>query len=318
MSRKLGVIMDPIATINPKKDSTLAILLAAKDKGWSIHYFEQPDLYKNNGKARGVGKQISVSNDLQCWYQEIAEIDVALGELDVIFMRKDPPFDAQFLYTTFLLDSAQADGALIVNNPQSLRDCNEKVFATEFNDLCPKGVISANSKILTDFYNEHQDIILKPLDGMGGASIFRVKQGDANLSVILETLTNHGQNSIMGQKYIPEIVDGDKRILLVNGKPAPFVLARIPARGETRGNLAAGGRGVAQPLSENDKKICDRVGPILAEKGLIFVGIDVIGDYLTEINVTSPTCIREIHDQEGHNIAEVLIEEVTSILSSRE
>ncbi|MGB1192678.1 MAG: glutathione synthase, partial [Pseudomonadales bacterium] len=225
-------------------------------------------------------------------------------------------FDSQFLYTTFILESAEKQGTLIVNKPQSLRDCNEKVFATEFPQCCPPVLITANAEAIRDFYKEHNDIILKPLDGMGGASIFRVQANDPNLSVIIETLTEHQTKSIMAQRYIPEIVSGDKRILLVDGKPVPFALARIPAAGETRGNLAAGGRGEARALTERDYWICEQVAPALREKGLLFVGIDVIGDYLTEINVTSPTCIRELDDQCDLNIAGQLMDAIEEKLNA--
>lgn len=303
MAISLGVVMDPIEAINPKKDSSLAMLLAAQKRGWTLYYFTQENLLIDNGIAYGYGQQISVANNLDQWYSASEPQLLPLGDLDVILMRKDPPFDSQFLYTTFLLESAQRQGVLVVNNPQSLRDCNEKVFATEFPQCCPPVLISANSNRIRQFHNEHGDIILKPLDGMGGASIFRVKADDPNLSVIIETLTDHQRHSIMAQRYIPEITEGDKRILLIDGKPIPFALARIPASGETRGNLAAGGRGEARALSDRDRWICEQVAPALREKGLLFVGIDVIGDYLTEINVTSPTCIRELDQQCNLDIA---------------
>jgi len=232
-------------------------------------------------------------------------------------MRKDPPFDSQFLYTTFLLDAAEQQGALIVNKPQSLRDCNEKVFATQFANCCPPVLISANAGEIRAFHHEHRDIIVKPLDGMGGASVFRIKTDDGNFSVIMETLTEHGTCSVMVQRYIPEIKLGDKRILMINGVPVPYALARVPAHGETRGNLAAGGSGEARPLTERDAWICAQVGPVLKEKGILFAGIDVIGDYLTEINVTSPTCIRELDHQCGLDIGEMLMAEVESQLQGQ-
>jgi glutathione synthase len=294
MTLNLGVVMDPIESITVKKDTTLAMLLAAQRKGWTINYMQQKDLYSVQGISRANMTYLEVRDDPQSWFTLGESGDKALYELDVILMRKDPPFDLDYIYSTYLLEQAHREGTLIVNNPQSLRDCNEKIFATQFPECCPPVLVSADAEILKAFYREHEDVIYKPLDGMGGTSIFRVKQGDANLSVIIETLTLQGERQIMAQCYLPEIVDGDKRILMIDGEPVDYALARIPAIGETRGNLAAGGNGVAQPLSKRDRWICDQIAPFLKEKGLLFVGIDVIGDYLTEINVTSPTCIREI------------------------
>lgn len=316
MSIKLGIVMDPIASIKPHKDSSLAMLLAAQQLGWELHYFLQENLLIDNGIAHGYGQALSVKDDLENWFTLSDTSLMPLADLDVILMRTDPPFDSQFLYTTFILESAEKQGTLIVNKPQSLRDCNEKVFATEFPQCCPPVLITANAEAIRDFYKEHNDIILKPLDGMGGTSIFRVQANDPNLSVIIETLTEHQTKSIMAQRYIPEIVSGDKRILLVDGKPVPFALARIPAAGETRGNLAAGGRGEARALTERDYWICEQVAPALREKGLLFVGIDVIGDYLTEINVTSPTCIRELDDQCDLNIAGQLMDAIEEKLNA--
>ena len=297
MSIKLGIVMDPIESIKPYKDSSLAMLLAAQKRGWELHYFLQENLLIDNGIAQGYGQQLTVTDNEDNWFTLSESILMPLADLDVILMRKDPPFDSQFLYSTFILESAEKLGTLIVNKPQSLRDCNEKVFATDFPQCCPPVLITANAERIKQFYKEHSDIILKPLDGMGGASIFRVKPNDSNLSVIIETLTQHQTQSLMAQRFIPEIAQGDKRILLIDGNPVPFALARIPAAGETRGNLAAGGRGEALPLTARDYWICEQVAPTLREKGLLFVGIDVIGDYLTEINVTSPTCIRELDKQ---------------------
>jgi glutathione synthase len=232
-------------------------------------------------------------------------------------MRKDPPFDMDFIYSTYILEAAQREGVLIVNDPRSLRDCNEKLFATQFPQCCPPLIVAASAERLKAFHAQHGDVIFKPLDGMGGASIFRIQQGDPNLSVIIETLTDHGRQQIMAQKYLPEIVDGDKRILLVDGVPAPYGLARIPLAGETRGNLAAGGSGVAKPLTDRERWICDQVGPVLKEKGLLFVGLDVIGDYLTEINVTSPTCVRELDRAHDLDIAGDLMDSIAAKLATR-
>lgn len=294
MSIKLGVVMDPIESINVKKDTTLAMLLAAQSRGWQIHYMLQSSLYLDKGQARATTRVLQVQDDPDDWFTLSDESDLALSDLDVVLMRKDPPFNMDYIYSTYLLEQAQREGTLIVNNPQSLRDCNEKLFATHFPQCCPDLLVASDARQLRAFHATHKDVIFKPLDGMGGSSIFRVKDGDANLGVIIETLTLGGKQQIMAQKYLPEISAGDKRILLIDGEPVPYALARVPAQGENRGNLAAGGSGVAQELSDRDRWICDQVGPTLKEKGLLFVGLDVIGDYLTEINVTSPTCVREL------------------------
>jgi|TARA_B110000483_G_scaffold241813_1_gene325809 glutathione synthase len=303
MSVKLGVVMDPIESIVVKKDTTLAMLLAAQRLGWDLFYMQQSDLYLDQGAARGIMTPVEVKDDELDWYTSGSENDQSLASLDVILMRKDPPFDMDFVYSTYILEQAQREGCLVVNNPQSLRDCNEKLFATQFPDCCPPLMVSSSAAKLKGFYNIHQDVIYKPLDGMGGASIFRIKPNDPNISVVIETLTDNGRRQIMAQKFVPEISNGDKRILVINGVPVDYALARVPAIGETRGNLAAGGAGVAQPLSDRDRWIVAQVGPTLVEKGLLFVGLDVIGDYLTEINVTSPTCVREIDKAYGLDIA---------------
>lgn len=240
-----------------------------------------------------------------------------MTELDAVLMRKDPPFDMDFIYSTYILEAAQREGTLVVNDPQSLRDCNEKLFATQFPECCPPLIVAASAQRLKAFHAEHGDVIFKPLDGMGGASIFRVQAGDPNLGVIIETLTDHGKRQIMAQKFLPQIVDGDKRILLVDGEPAPYGLARIPQSGETRGNLAAGGSGVAKPISDRERWICEQIAPTLRAKGLLFVGIDVIGDYLTEINVTSPTCVRELDRAHGLDIAGDLMDSIAQKLLAR-
>lgn len=316
MSVRLGIVMDPIEHISFKKDSSLAMLLAAQARGWSLFYMEQKDLYSKQGQAHAKMRELKVFNNPDCWFELSPEHDAPLTDLNVILMRKDPPFDTEFVYSTYLLEQAERDGVLIVNKPQSLRDCNEKLFATQFPECMSPTVVSRRSDILREFAEEHRDIILKPLDGMGGSSIFRHRAGDPNLSVILETLTAHGTQQAMAQRYIPEIVDGDKRILMINGEPVPYCLARIPAKGETRGNLAAGGYGEARPLTEQDRRIAAKVGPVLREKGLIFVGLDVIGDYLTEINVTSPTCIREIDNAFGTDIGGLLMDEIAKRLQA--
>lgn len=303
MSVKLGVVMDPIESINVKKDTTLAMLLAAQERGWVIHYMLQSDLYLDQGHACASVQTLSVKDDPADWFSFGSKFNVKLAELDVILMRKDPPFNMDYIYSTYLLEQAQREGTLIVNDPRSLRDCNEKLFATQFPQCCPPLMVSSSLQMLKAFQQLHEDVIYKPLDGMGGTSIFRVAAKDPNLSVIIETLTMGGRKQIMAQRYIPEIVKGDKRILMIDGIPVDYALARIPSVGETRGNLAAGGKGVAQELSERDRWICEQVGPTLREKGLVFVGLDVIGDFLTEINVTSPTCVSEINKAFNLDIA---------------
>jgi glutathione synthase len=315
---QLGIVMDPIASINIKKDSSFAMLLQAQERGYVIHYMEMSDLYLLEGQARAHSRLLSVKQDANGWYQVGTEQDIALGDLDVILMRKDPPFDTEYIYATYILERAEDNGCLIVNKPQSLRDANEKLYTSWFSQFTPKTLVSSDAKRLKAFYQAQQDIILKPLDGMGGASIFRLKPQDHNVSVIIETLTQHGQHYAMAQQFIPEITDGDKRILVVNGKPVPYCLARIPASGETRGNLAAGGRGEARPLSDSDWAIANAVGPTLKAKGLIFVGLDVIGDKLTEINVTSPTCIREIEAAFPISITALLFDEIEQLLAARQ
>lgn len=306
--KTLLVVMDPIARIQYYKDTTLALLWAAAERGWTLLYAEQADLYLLQGRAFGRVKRLKVFHSAEKWFEFGETLTLALADVDTILMRKDPPFDNQFIYTTYILEQAERDGCLVVNRPQSLRDCNEKVFATQFPQCCPPVLVSRDKTLLREFHGEHGDVIFKPLDGMGGSRIFRCRADDPNVSVILETLTNLGGEFIMAQRFIPEIDRGDKRILVVDGEAVPYCLARIPATGETRGNLAAGGRGQPQPLSERDHWIVSQVAPSLKQKGLMFVGLDVIGDYLTEINVTSPTCAREIDKAFDTRIGERLIE----------
>ncbi|MDO6501115.1 glutathione synthase [Photobacterium sanguinicancri] len=291
---KLGIVMDPIESINIKKDSSFAMMMEAQRRGWEIHYMEMNDLSLEQGKAVARTRVVTLQEDPNGWFEFQSEQEIALSDLDAVLMRKDPPFDTEYIYATYILERAENEGALIVNKPQSLRDCNEKLFTAWFPELTPTTLVTRRADKLKAFHQEHGDVILKPLDGMGGSSIFRVMKGDPNVSVIIETLTAMGENYCMAQTFVPDISNGDKRILVVDGEPMPYCLARIPAKGETRGNLAAGGRGEARPISETDRKIAETVAPVLKEKGLIFVGLDVIGDKLTEINVTSPTCIREI------------------------
>lgn len=315
MTIKLGIVMDPISNIKVKKDSSLAMMLEAQKRGYEIYYMEMDDLYLSQGQARATTKVVEVFDNPEHWYQFTSEQDIALSELDAILMRKDPPFDTEFIYATYILERAEVEGTLIVNKPQSLRDCNEKLFTAWFAHLTPKTLVTRNAKQIRQFLADEKDMILKPLDGMGGSSIFRVQENDPNVGVIIETLTAHGSQYAMVQEYMPEIVDGDKRILIVNGEPMPYCLARIPAQGETRGNLAAGGTGVARPLSASDKLIAETIAPELKKRGLYFVGLDVIGDKVTEINVTSPTCIREIEAAYPINISGKLMDAIEEQLS---
>jgi len=291
----IGVLMDPIESINPKKDSTLAMMMAAQARGWSVSVFTQSDLMIEDGSIGIRRRVVNLMDDMHEWFEVLREEEVAADAFDAILMRKDPPFDMEYIYATYLLEAIEDSGTPVLNRPGSIRDCNEKLFALRFPQCCPPHIVSRDQNKLRGFHQKHRDVIYKPLDGMGGDSIFRAMEGEHNLSVIIETLTNHGQIQTMAQRYIPEIIEGDTRILMINGEPVPYGLARVPLVGETRGNLAAGGSAVGRELTERDRFICEQVGPVLKEKGLYFVGIDVIGDYLTEINVTCPTCIRELN-----------------------
>lgn len=309
---RLGMLMDPIGSINIKKDSSFAMLLAAQRRGWEILYLEQSDLFLRDGRVYAHMRTLRVQDDPQGWFA-LGELHTeALAKLDILLMRKDPPFDMEYIYTTHLLDRAEADGVLVVNKPASLRDCNEKLYTAWFPDCCAPTLVTRSKAQLREFLAEQGDIVLKPLHGMGGASIFRVCEGDPNTGVIFETLTGYESRFAMAQRFIPEISAGDKRILMIGGEPVPYALARIPAQGESRGNLAAGGRGEGVALSVRDRWICERVGPELRKRGLYFVGLDVIGDYLTEINVTSPTCIRELDKLYGLDIAGQLLDKLAA------
>jgi len=308
MTIHLGIIMDPIHAIDFQKDSTLAIAWEAATRGWVIHYFEQKDLFVRDGKAFGNSRLLTVFNNPDHWFSLDNYHLIELSELPIILMRKDPPFNLEYIYTTYILELAERAGVNIFNKPQSLRDANEKFFTSWFPELCPATLITRDIKLLRDFHREQKEIICKPLAGMGGASVFRLKEFDSNANVIFETLTQQENNFIMAQRFIPEITMGDKRILLINGEPIPFALARIPAIGDHRGNLAAGAKGIAQPLTKQDLKICEIIKPVLREKKLIFVGLDVIGDFITEINITSPTGIRELDTQCQLNISSQLLD----------
>jgi glutathione synthase len=295
--------MDPIARINTKKDTTFAMLLEAQRRGYTLLYMTEGDLALRDGKPWARLAPLDVRDDPHDWFTlgEAAWRD--FGGIDFAFARKDPPVDAQFIYDTMVLELAQREGVSVVNDPRGLRDCNEKLFALHFPQCCAPTVVARDAAEIKRFVAEHGEVVLKPLDGMGGRSIFRSHRGDPNLNVILETLTENGRHFAIAQKFIPEISAGDKRVLLIDGEPVPYALARIPQGDEFRGNLAAGGKGVGVPLSARDRWIAAEVGPELVRRGLRFVGLDVIGDWLTEVNVTSPTCVRELDAQFGLNIA---------------
>lgn len=317
MAIKLGIVMDPIQSIHLKKDTSFAMLLEAQRRGYELYYMEMNDLYLRQGVASATMKRLSVQNNPEHWFDFGETLDQPLHSLDVILMRKDPPFDTEFIYATYMLERAEEQGTLIVNKPQSLRDANEKLFTAWFSQFTPDTLVTRSEAQLRAFHKEHQDVILKPLDGMGGASIFRLKSDDANVGVVIETLTEHGHRFCMAQNYLPEIKQGDKRVLVIDGEPVPYCLARIPPQGETRGNLAAGGTGEPRPLTETDWAIARAIGPTLKAKGLIFVGLDIIGTHLTEINVTSPTCVREIEAKYEINICGLLMDAIEQHISKR-
>jgi len=304
------MVMDPIAAISPKKDSSLAMLLEASRRGAEIHYFEQHDLRMLSGEAIGSSTRLSVRDDNDDWFDFGEQAEIRLGDLDVILMRKDPPFDMEYVYTTYILDRAKLAGALVVNAPQALRDMNEKAYTAWFPDCTPLTLVTRSMAEMKAFLSEHGRIVVKPLDGMGGRSIFVISKGDNNANVIFETLTDYGQRFAMAQVYIPEITLGDKRILLIDGEPVPYALARIPTGDDNRGNIVAGATTKAQELSDADRRICAEVGPVLRDQGVLFAGIDVIGDYMTEVNVTSPTGIRELDRSYDLNIAGLMFDAI--------
>ena len=304
---KLGVIMDAIETVNFSKDSTLALLFEAAKRGWVLYYIQQKDLQLRDGKVFAKSCLLTLFENQQPWFQKSNKALMALTDLDVILMRKDPPVNMAYIYATQLLEIAEKQGVKIYNRPSALRDCNEKIVANAFPQCCPPTLISADILSIKAFLKEQGEIIVKPLDGMGGQGVFHIQQDGLNLNVILEMLTQCGEHPIVAQRYLPEIKAGDKRVLMVDGQPMEYALARIPAQGETRGNLAAGGKGIVVPLSTRDRFICGEIGSLLKEKGLLFVGVDIIGDYLTEINVTSPTCIRELEKATSLKISEAFL-----------
>lgn len=309
-NRRLGIVMDPIDTITAKKDSSLAMLLEAQRRGYEIHYMLQSDLKLLAGVALGHTRILTVQDDPDSWFELGEEREMPLGDLDVILMRKDPPFDMEYIYTTYLLERAELAGALIVNRPQALRDMNEKVFTAWFPDCAPTTLVTRSMAEMKAFVEQHGRIVVKPLDGMGGKSIFVIKQGDNNANVIIETLTDYGSRFAMAQVFIPEISEGDKRILLIDGEAIPHSLARIPSADDNRGNLVMGAVGEGRDLTARDREICARVGPVLRDNGVVFCGIDVIGDFLTEVNSTSPTGIRELDRLFDLNIAGTLFDAI--------
>jgi len=304
------MVMDPIETITPAKDSTLAMLLAAQNRDWELVYLTQKDLLVRDGVAYGNGRKLAVFDDSQRWFELGESWQGELAKLDTLFMRKDPPFDMEYIYTTYILQLAETRGTLVVNSPTSLRDINEKAYTAWFAHCTPPSLITRDFAAARAFLAEHGKIVLKPLDGMGGRSIFVIAAGDPNTNVVLETLTDNGRRYALAQRYVPEITAGDKRILLIDGEPVGHALARVPGPDDHRGNLVMGAKGEGRELTERDRWICAQVGPVLRERGVVFAGLDVIGDYLTEINVTSPTGIRELDRQYGTEIAGMLLDAV--------
>jgi len=313
----LAVLMDDISSIKPIKDSSFAMMLEAQKRGWEIYTFDSPNMSYEDGQVVANARKTLVSDFEHDWYECEEVKTLILNNVDIVFMRKDPPFDMDYIYATYLLEQIENSGVLVVNKPSSLRDANEKLFALNFPECMPKTLVSSNIKKLSEFISKIKTAVVKPLDGMGGTDIFKLTKSDKNIEEVLLKITNQGSRFIMAQEFLPEIKYGDKRILLINGKPVDYALARIPAEGSFKGNLAAGAKGVGQPLSERDRHLCSQIAPILIEKGLMFVGLDVIGDYITEINVTSPTCIRELDSQFNLNISSMLLDEIEGKLALR-
>jgi glutathione synthase len=314
---RLVVVMDPIEAINPAKDSTLAILLAAQASGWQLFYAELKDLWLRDGIAWGRLAPLDVFDDPRAWFVRGAGVAAALGEYDVILMRKDPPFDTEYIYCTYILDRARDQGALVCNCPQGLRDMNEKVYTAWFPECCAPTLITRDMRDMSEFLEEHGKAVCKPLHGMGGRSIFVLERGDKNRNVVFETLTDYGQRYAIVQRYLPEIVTaGDCRVILIDGEPVPFALKRVPDAADHRGNLAAGARAESRPLNDRDRWLCSIIGPKLRAAGMIFVGLDVIGDYVTEINVTSPTGIRELNKKHGIDIGATLVKAIAQTLDA--
>ncbi|TDI73521.1 MAG: glutathione synthase [Betaproteobacteria bacterium] len=310
---KFAFILDQLDSIKTYKDSSFAMMYEAASRGHQLFVMQQGDLAWKNGETVGFSCALELTGQSDAgshWYKKGNVEEAPLQEFDVVLMRKDPPFDMEYIYSTYLLELAESQGVRVINSPRGIRDHNEKLSIAKFSRFIAPTLVSRQEHLIRNFLNEHNDIVLKPLDGMGGAGVFRVHDADHNIGVIIETLTHYGTRTIMAQRYIPEITQGDKRILLIAGEPVPFMLARIPKPGESRGNLTAGGFGVVKSLTGYDREIAESLGPSLHDQGLMLVGLDVIGDYLTEINVTSPTCMREITDQTGFNVAGMMIDAI--------
>jgi glutathione synthase len=311
---KLAFVVDPLDSFKIYKDTTFAIMREAAARGHSLFAMEQEDLTWRGGKVLGNARRIHLTGRKPAWYRADKPAMTPLKDFGAVLMRKDPPFDMEYVYSTYLLELAEAEGARVFNRPRAIRDWNEKMAIARFARFTTPTVVARREALIREFLAQHRDVILKPLDGMGGASVFRVRHDDPNVNVIIETVTHFGRRTIMAQRYIPEIRDGDKRVLLIGGKPVPYCLARIPRPGETRGNLAAGGKGVARKLTKRDREIANALGPALAKEGLLLVGLDVIGDCLTEVNVTSPTCFQEITEQSGFNVAGMFLDALERVL----
>jgi glutathione synthase len=314
---KIAFILDPLDHIKTYKDSSFAMMREAAARGHELAEMQQENLVWRDGRVFGLARRLDLTGDEGDWYRAGERQPVPLESFDAVMMRKDPPFDMEYIYSTYLLELAERQGARVVNSPRAVRDHNEKLAIAKFARFTVPSLVTRDQSLLRNFLAELGDIIVKPLDGMGGASVFRLHKGDFNIGVVLETLTQHGTRTVMAQRYIPEIAQGDKRVLVIDGKPAPYSLARIPKQGETRGNLAAGGTGVARPLSDRDREIAEALGPELKAQGLLLVGLDIIGDWLTEVNVTSPTCMREIADQTGFNVAGLMVDALEKLSPRR-
>ena len=312
----IGFVMDPIGTIKPYKDSTFAMMLEAQRRGWCVHYIQQSGVFVEDGVVNCVSQTLELIDNNEHWFNSLQSHKQPMSALDCVVMRKDPPFDMEYIYSTYLLELAELQGCLVLNKPASIRSANEKFFTTWFSECSPETLVTRDMELIKSFQEKHQHIVVKPLDGMGGSMIFQIREGDQNRNVILEAVTNNGSTTVMAQRFLPEFKDGDKRILLVDGEPFDYALARIPAKGEGRANLAAGATSEGVPLTDRDREICAMVGPSLKAMGLTFVGLDVIGDYMTEINVTSPTCIRELDELYDANIAGLLMDVIENKLES--
>ena len=312
----IGFVMDPIETIKPYKDSTFAMMLEAQRRGWCVHYIQQSGVFVEDGVVNCVSQTLELIDNNEHWFNSLQSHKQPMSALDCVVMRKDPPFDMEYIYSTYLLELAELQGCLVLNKPASIRSANEKFFTTWFSECSPETLVTRDMELIKSFQEKHQHIVVKPLDGMGGSMIFQIREGDQNRNVILEAVTNNGSTTVMAQRFLPEFKDGDKRILLVDGEPFDYALARIPAKGEGRANLAAGATSEGVPLTDRDREICAMVGPSLKAMGLTFVGLDVIGDYMTEINVTSPTCIRELDELYDANIAGLLMDVIENKLES--